>query len=76
MQDGGMGSVRFATAGASKAISGDPLSEAEYVYEDGVVVIIAINGDVDSQIREIDFWKVDFSPLRRYPTPSDLRIKS
>jgi hypothetical protein len=73
MHDGGMGSVRFLTG--DQAMGAKPLAEAEYVDDDGVLVSIVINADVNGRLREIDFWKVDFSPLKRYPTPADLRIK-
>jgi len=43
--------------------------------EDGVPVSIVLNTDSTGSLYEVDFWKVDFSPLLRYPRPSDLRIK-
>ena len=73
MGDGGMGSIRF--------VHSEPrtfrkrLAEAEYVDSDGVLVSIALNADSKGQLFELDFWKVDFSKLRRYPKPSDLVVK-
>ena len=32
--------------------------------------------DEYGELFELDFWKVDFSPLRRYPQPQDLRFAS
>ena len=32
------------------------------------------NLDKDGRLLEVDFWKVDFSPLRRYPKPTDLVV--
>jgi hypothetical protein len=75
MQDGGMGSIRFVDdCGAGRHL-GNVIAEAEYTDDDGVVVSIALNTDTSGGFYEVDFWKVDFSPLLRYPSPSDLRIK-
>jgi hypothetical protein len=68
MQDGGMGSIRFLGSGPF----GMALVEAQYADTDGVLVSIAVNGDKQGQLFELDFWKVDFSPLKRYPNPSDV----
>ncbi len=73
MDDGGMGSIRFVQP--EPGTFGKELAEAEYVDSDGVLVSIALNADTNGQLLELDFWKVDFSPLRRYPKPSDLVIK-
>jgi uncharacterized protein DUF6984 len=73
MQDGGMGSVRFL---GTEPHLGKTLVEAKYLDADGVLVVIAVNTDVRGRLFELDFWKVDFSPLRRYPRPSDLSIMS
>ena len=74
LQDGGMGSIRFAS---SKPRSfGGTLVEAEYFDVDGVLVTITVNQDKQGQLFELDFWKVDFSPLKRYPNRADVRIKN
>jgi len=73
MDDGGMGSLRF--------IYSDPqplekaVSEAQYTDSDGVLVSINLSVDKTGRLFELDFWKVDFSPLRRYPRPGDLVFK-
>ena len=67
MQDGGMGSIRFLKA--SPGTFGTALVEAQYLDSDGVLVSIAVNADKQGQLFELDFWKVDFSPLKRYPDP-------
>jgi hypothetical protein len=72
MKDGNMGSIRFAKD--ERRIMGKILAEAQYTDEDGVLVSIAINADNKGDLFEVDFWKVDFSPLKRYPKPSDLRV--
>jgi hypothetical protein len=48
------------------------LVEAEYVDSDAVLVSIAVNADQTGQPFEIDFWKVDFSPLKQYPNLSSI----
>jgi hypothetical protein len=70
MKDGNMGSIRFVNAGHRTL--GKVLAEAEYKDADGVPVSIAINADNNGDLFELDFWKVDFSALKRYPQPSDL----
>lgn len=72
MKDGGMGSIRFVRD--EPRILGKVLQEAQYTDEDGVPVSIAINADNKGDLFEVDFWKVDFSPLKRYPKPSDLHF--
>jgi hypothetical protein len=73
MHDGEMGSMRFLQL--ERRPFGKALAEAQYVDSDGVLVSITLNADDDGQLFELDFWKVDFSPLRRYPKPSDLVVK-
>ena len=73
MQDGGMGSIRFLTSTERERKMGRVLVEAEYIDEDGVLVSIAVNCDQNDNLYEMDLWKVDFSPLKRYPAPSDLK---
>jgi hypothetical protein len=73
MHDGGMGSIRFIRPNASSF--GKGLVEARYTDSDGVLVSIALNIDKSGELYELDFWKIDFSPLRRYPTLPDLIVK-
>ena len=70
MQDGGMGSIRF-LGGADRRRAGS-LAQAKYVDDDGVTVSIELNVDEAGKLFELDFWKVDFSPLHRYPSPEEL----
>jgi hypothetical protein len=76
MNDGGMGSIRFINPPGTELRSiGKALAEAQYTDEDGVPVSIVVNADKNNELYELDFWKVDFSPLRRYPKPEQLIIK-
>jgi hypothetical protein len=71
MKDGGMGSIRFASHSGSKYEK--TLAEAEYTDSDDVLVSISLNADQHGNLFELDFWKVNFSPLDRYPTSADLQ---
>jgi hypothetical protein len=76
LKDGGMGSIRIVTERDNPARRmGRELVSANYVDEDGVLVSISLNLDEDGKPFEIDMWKVDFSPLRRFPRPDDLRYE-
>jgi hypothetical protein len=75
MQDGGMGSIRFLSSEHAARHLGRAITQAEYIDEDGVLVSIVVNVDQEDEIYEVDFWKVDFSPLKRYPRASDIKIE-
>ena len=66
MNDGGMGSLLFESAKPFRRY-GLTLSEGWFNGEDGLPVLVAINLDKDSEVFELDSWKVDFSPRRRMP---------
>jgi hypothetical protein len=34
---------------------------------------VELNVDERDELFELDLWKMDFSPLRRYPNPEDLK---
>ena len=72
MQDGGMGGIRFVSE--SPRLFGKELARGEYQDSDGVLVSITINADDRGDVFELDFWKVDFSPLKRYPRPEDVVV--
>jgi hypothetical protein len=74
MNDGGMGSLRFVAESEPPQKMGRELVRAYFVDEDGIPVSISINLDTRDQLFEMDFWRVDFSPLRRYPHPQDLHL--
>ena len=74
MNDGGMGSIRFVEQDAVDRKMGSELIAARYIDSDQVPVLISINLDQKGRLFEIDFWKVDFSKLNRYPTPDDLQF--
>lgn len=75
MADGGMGSIRFLRSPGESSTFNTAVAEAEYVDADGVTVSIVANIDQRGNLFELDFWKVDFSPLREYPKPGQLLMK-
>jgi Domain of unknown function (DUF6984) len=76
MTDGGMGSVRFKSKDDSAPRFGSKIGEAEFTDADGVPVSVVINLDADGALFELDMWKADFSPLKRYPAPRELQVKT
>jgi hypothetical protein len=74
MDDGGTGSIRFVYPDPQSL--GSAVSEAQYMDIDGVLVSINLNVDKSGRLFELDLWKVDFSPLKRYPQPGDLVFKA
>lgn len=68
MDDGGMGSLRFCTPDDRSRHLGKQLAEREFADIDGVPIVIAVNLDDRGELYELDVWKVDFSPLKRFPT--------
>jgi hypothetical protein len=71
--DGGMGSIRFTDGQSSNQKMGRELVTAHCVDADEIPVILSINLDEAGRLFEIDIWKVDFSPLIRYPNPAYLK---
>lgn len=72
MNDGGMGSIHFLTSNEEGRGYGGTVAEVKYVDEDRVLVSITLSVDNAGELYELDFWKVDFSPLSRYPRPESL----
>lgn len=72
MQDGGMGGIRFAQP--DPRVFGRELLKAEFRDTDGVLVSITLNADDHGELFELDFWRVDFSPLKRYPASQDVVV--
>ncbi len=48
------------------------LIQARYTDIDGKEVVITLTEDANHQLLDLDFWKVDFSKLLKYPSPSEL----
>jgi hypothetical protein len=71
MRDGGMGSLQFASKTADPQF-GKEVAACQFHDDDGVLVSATLNLDQQGQLFELDVWKVDFSPLRRWPTAADM----
>ena len=70
-----MCSLRFRTADNRQRRFGKKIAEAEFTDENGTPVSAVENVDENGELFELDIWKVDFSPLKRYPRPEELRLK-
>jgi hypothetical protein len=73
MTDGGMGSLRFesTSAGSLSRRIGEVFAQGEFNDEDGVPVSFTINLDSEGRLFELDLWRVDFEPLKRFPTENE-----
>jgi hypothetical protein len=76
MNDGGMGSVRFIYPDSQIRKMSFELASADYCDDDGVPVSIALNIDDRGDLFELDFWKVNFSPLLKYPKVKEIKVKA
>lgn len=74
MSDGEMGSLKFARTDGEEHRLGKTISRAEFMDEDGVTVSVVVNLDEDGHLYELDVWKVDFSPLKRWPKTKDIVV--
>jgi len=75
IDDGGMGSVRFASPDNQMRRLGKTVAEAEFIDEDGILVSAAVNLDSGGDLFELDMWKTDYSPLKKYPKLKNIRLK-
>jgi hypothetical protein len=73
LPDGGMGSIRFVFHPVTHQIFGRELTRGITRDEDGVEVHISLILDQNDEPFELEFWKVDFSPLSRHPTPESIK---
>jgi hypothetical protein len=69
LDDGGMGSIRFDLG--DKRQFGNELIQVNYVDDEGIDVIISLYLDDQNDLFELEFWKVNFNELKRYPKPKD-----
>jgi hypothetical protein len=72
MDDGGMGSLAFDT-GATDTRFELEAAECQFEDEDGVLVLGSLYLDRQGRLFELDMWKVDYSPIKRWPTLDDLK---
>lgn len=69
MDDGGMGSLRV-VSDKNRLYSRD-IGEVELTDIDGVYLLISVNVDTEDNFFELDIWKADNSPLKRFPEVPD-----
>jgi hypothetical protein len=76
MSDGRMGSLslRPKNRQGAAAAFGQQLALGEFNDSDDVLVSLALNLDTDGNLFELDVWKVNFTPLLKWPNPNDIRI--
>jgi hypothetical protein len=43
---------------------------------DGILVLVTLVENQVNELFELDMWKVDFSPLKQFPTPEQLNFES
>jgi hypothetical protein len=72
MTDGARASVQFASRLPGFRRFGKQVAEAAHTDDDGTHVSITINVDENGDLFELDVWKVDDTPLIRFPTPDDI----
>lgn len=73
LKDGNMGSITFDLGNNQLRIK--QIATAKYLDEDGTLVDIELTIDNNGNLYELDFWKVDFSPLKSYPKIEKLKIE-
>jgi Domain of unknown function (DUF6984) len=72
MQDGEMGSLAFAPIADARKF-GREAATCHFFDADGTLVSVSLNLDRGGRILEMDIWRVDYAPLRRWPTLDDIR---
>lgn len=46
------------------------VAELQFDDDDGVPILTSLNIDQDGKLFELDIWKVDYSPVIKYPAPN------
>lgn len=76
MSDGSMGSLYLMPKGVTKVnrTFGRELVSGEFRDSDGTNVSVTVNVDGEGELYEMDFWKVDFTPLVSWPKPEEVTV--
>ena len=72
---GGMGSLRFVLLSQVERRLGKQLCEGSFADEDGIPVLVTINLDQDGVMFELDVFKADHSPLKRFPKQDQVVVR-
>lgn len=67
MEDGGMGSLRVVVDGEDNRLFSRELAKVDLFDADQVPVFISVNLDTDGHFFELEIFKGDFSPLKKFP---------
>ena len=67
MTDGGIGSLRVVISGEDKRVYSRELAKVDLFDIDQIPIFISINLDADGNFFELDVFKGDFSPLKKFP---------
>ena|SRR5690554_3309548 len=70
LDDGGMGTIKFTNN--ETRVYGEDILQVNYIDSDNTPVIIALTVDNRGDLFELDFWKVNFEKLLRYPKPNEI----
>jgi hypothetical protein len=72
LKDGGMGSLYFVDISRQKLDRRmlKCVAELQFDDDDGVPILTSLNIDQDGKLFELDIWKVDYSPVIKYPAPN------
>jgi hypothetical protein len=68
MNDGGMGSLRFCSDIPKSRQLGEQYAQKEFEDEDGMPILVTIHLDSLDELYELDIWRVDFAPVKRFPS--------
>jgi hypothetical protein len=73
-EDGKMGSISFflPEKNESEPVYNGDLIQVQYIDSDSIPVVITLTKDIQNQLLDLDFWKVDFSKLLKYPKPENI----
>nr|WP_121273843.1 hypothetical protein [Pedobacter schmidteae] len=67
MDDGGMGSLRVVVEGMDDRRTSGILKDIDLYDIDGVLLVISVILDTEDNLYELDIFKGDFSPLKKFP---------
>jgi len=68
MDDGGMGSLQVAVENKDERLFIRELANIDLFDIDGVPLFISVNLDTNGDFYELDIFKGDFSPLKKFPS--------
>jgi hypothetical protein len=71
MDDGGMGSLKVVVKGEDHRVYSKDLASADLWDIDGVPVFISVDLDMNGDFYQLDVFKGDFSPLKKFPEVPD-----